>query len=67
MPTGTITAVNVSNGAGKRFGFVSCTGKRDLRFDESDFVDAPLFEEHRGRRVTYNEQGNAAKRVRLAD
>jgi hypothetical protein len=65
MPQGTITHVNVSNGKGQQFGFVSCPGRPDLRFDAADMIGAELTAEVRGRKVTYNEAGNRATHVRL--
>jgi hypothetical protein len=62
MPTGTISAVNLT----LRRGSVTCQGRADLTFTEADLVDVPLGKELRGKRVTYNEQGGRAERVRLA-
>jgi len=67
MARGIITSVSPSNGAGECSGFVSCSGRADLEFLASDLVDARLTLEVKGRPVTYNEDGDRATHVRLAD
>ena len=67
MAEGIIRTLKLSAGNGVRFGFVTCPGKDDLRFEESDLVGVEMTADLRGRRVTYNEAGGRAERVRLLD
>ena len=64
---GVITQLKLSAGNGLRFGFVTCPGKDDLRFEESDLVGVQMTADLRGKLVSYNEVGSRAEQVRLVD
>lgn len=67
MATGVITNLKLNKADGVKYGFVSCSGRADCRFEEADLDNAEMTADLLGRSVEYDEMGDVAKHVRVAD